>query len=231
MITGSLVRNTRCMAAITAKPISANSGPRWSMVGMSMARSTRSGTLVGPGICRKCLPVCTVMGVLPGLVFGFCEPLEYHYSAGLSPARRGPPMHKKPELALRLARRQGAPGLTCRRTFRCGVAFVSFACALPETSSRPPRRRCDAARLRPTSPISTPVSAPSSVSSLHSPRWPMRNTLPATFDEARAERHVVVLEHDLAELIGVVPRRHQHGGQHRRILLRLLAQHFQPPVI
>src|SRR6188472_3397474 len=37
------------------------------MVGMSMARSTRSGTLVGPGICRKCLPVCTVMGVLPDL--------------------------------------------------------------------------------------------------------------------------------------------------------------------
>ena len=29
--------------------------------GMSIARSTRSGTLVGPGICRKCLPVCTVM--------------------------------------------------------------------------------------------------------------------------------------------------------------------------
>src|ERR1700759_258401 len=35
---------------------------------MSMARSTRSGMLVGPGIWRKCLPVCTVvMGVLPGL--------------------------------------------------------------------------------------------------------------------------------------------------------------------
>src|SRR5215467_11004276 len=67
MITGCLVRNIRCMPAITAKPISANSGPRWSMVGMSMARSTRSGTLVGPGICRKCLPLCTVMGVLPGL--------------------------------------------------------------------------------------------------------------------------------------------------------------------
>ena len=33
--------------------IAAKSGPRWSMVGMSMARSTRSGTLVGPGICRK----------------------------------------------------------------------------------------------------------------------------------------------------------------------------------
>src|SRR6266850_4052505 len=68
MITGCLVRNTRCMAASTAWPISANSGPRWSMVGISMARSTRSGTLVGPGICRKCLPVCTVIGVLPGLV-------------------------------------------------------------------------------------------------------------------------------------------------------------------
>src|SRR5712671_1751246 len=71
MITGSLARKTRCIAAITAKPISANSAPRWSMVGMSIARSTRSGTLVGPGICRKCLPVCTVIGVLPGLVLAF----------------------------------------------------------------------------------------------------------------------------------------------------------------
>src|SRR5215207_6453632 len=72
MITGCLVRNTRCMAASTAWPTSANSGPRWSMVGMSIARSTRSGTLVGPGICRKCLPVCTVMGVLPGLALASC---------------------------------------------------------------------------------------------------------------------------------------------------------------
>ena len=32
------------------------------MVGLSMARSTRSGTLVGPGICRKCRPAwCCVM--------------------------------------------------------------------------------------------------------------------------------------------------------------------------
>ncbi|MGY2937447.1 hypothetical protein ACVWZ6_007049 [Bradyrhizobium sp. GM6.1] len=67
MITGCLVRNTRCMPARTAKPSSANSGPRWSSVGISIARSTRSGTLVGPGIWRKCLPVCTVIGVLPGL--------------------------------------------------------------------------------------------------------------------------------------------------------------------
>src|SRR5207237_5910248 len=76
MITGCLVRNTRCIAASTAKPISANSGPRWSMVGISMARSTRSGTLVGPGICRKCLPVCTVMGVLPGLALNLALALR-----------------------------------------------------------------------------------------------------------------------------------------------------------
>ena len=103
MITGCLVRNTRWMAASTSRPSSANSGPRWSMVGMSMARSTRSGTLVGPGICRKCLPVCTVMGVLPGIALivpWLREPLEYHYLAGLSPARRGPSMHKKQGFAL-----------------------------------------------------------------------------------------------------------------------------------
>ena len=34
----------------------ANSGPRWSMVGRSIALSTRSGTLDGPGIWRKCRP-------------------------------------------------------------------------------------------------------------------------------------------------------------------------------
>jgi hypothetical protein len=66
-MTGCVVRKMRCMPASTAWPRTANSGPRWSRVGMSMARSTRSGTLVGPGICRKCLPVCTVMSVLPGI--------------------------------------------------------------------------------------------------------------------------------------------------------------------
>ncbi len=34
----------------------ANSGPRWSIVGWSIARRMRSGTLVGPGICRKWRP-------------------------------------------------------------------------------------------------------------------------------------------------------------------------------
>src|SRR5512145_1368598 len=58
MITGWAVLNTRFIPARTSSPSSANSGPRWSMVGWSMARSTRSGTLVGPGICRKWRPVC-----------------------------------------------------------------------------------------------------------------------------------------------------------------------------
>src|SRR5262249_6451163 len=34
----------------------ANSGPRWSMIGVSMARRTRSGSGVGPGIWRKWRP-------------------------------------------------------------------------------------------------------------------------------------------------------------------------------
>src|SRR5882757_3550300 len=92
MITGCLVRNTRWIDASTAWPSSANSGPRWSMVGMSIARSTRSGTLVGPGICRKCLPLCTVISVLPGGYLRLLRALAYHYSGGLSPARRAPSM-------------------------------------------------------------------------------------------------------------------------------------------
>jgi hypothetical protein len=34
----------------------AKSGPLWSIVGAEIARNTRSGTFVGPGICRKCRP-------------------------------------------------------------------------------------------------------------------------------------------------------------------------------
>src|ERR1700681_205088 len=56
------------------------------MLGMSMARNTRSGTLVGPGIWRKCLPVCTVIWHLSRYCLGFAR-LEYHYSEGLSPQR------------------------------------------------------------------------------------------------------------------------------------------------
>ena len=48
--------------------------------------------------------------------------------------------------------------------------------------------------------------------------------------QAGAERHVVILEHDLAELVGVVSGRHQHGGQHRRILRWFKAQHLKAPM-
>src|ERR1700744_15429 len=88
MITGCLVRNTRCIAASTPKPSSANSGPRWSMVGISIARSTRSGTLVGPGIWRKCLPVCTVILRGPSRQSLLGAP-DYHYSRALSPRQVG----------------------------------------------------------------------------------------------------------------------------------------------
>src|SRR6185436_18341535 len=65
MITGWRVRNTRFMPSSTARPSTAKSGPRWSTVGKSIARSTRSGTLVGPGICRKCRPARRVIrGIL-----------------------------------------------------------------------------------------------------------------------------------------------------------------------
>src|SRR5688572_11250544 len=46
----------RFMPSSTSFASTWNSGPRWSIVGRSMARSTRSGTLVGPGICRKWRP-------------------------------------------------------------------------------------------------------------------------------------------------------------------------------
>src|SRR3954447_18857993 len=54
--TGPLVRKTCCRPARTSLPSSAKPGPRWSIVGASVARSTRSGTFVGPGICRKWRP-------------------------------------------------------------------------------------------------------------------------------------------------------------------------------
>src|SRR6516164_4296545 len=46
------------MPATISCPRTANSRPRWSIVGIAIACNTRSGTLVGPGICRKWRPVC-----------------------------------------------------------------------------------------------------------------------------------------------------------------------------
>src|SRR3979409_469166 len=47
--------------------------------------------------------------------------------------------------------------------------------------------------------------------------------------EAGAERHVEVLEHHLAQAVGAMPGRHEHGGQHRRIVFRILAEEIATP--
>ena len=56
MMTGFAVLKIVLMPSSTRRVSLANSGPRWSMIGMSMARMTRSGMGVGPGICRKWRP-------------------------------------------------------------------------------------------------------------------------------------------------------------------------------
>src|SRR6185437_14405009 len=58
MTTGSPVPKTRRSPGMMSRNKAANSGPRWSITGAAMARSTRSGTLVGPGIWRKWRPEC-----------------------------------------------------------------------------------------------------------------------------------------------------------------------------
>ena len=52
MNTGLAVLKMVLMPESTFRPSALNSGPRWSITGMSMARRMRSGTGVGPGICR-----------------------------------------------------------------------------------------------------------------------------------------------------------------------------------
>src|SRR5574337_33088 len=64
--TGPEVLKTWRIPASTSRPSRANSGPRWSMVGWASARRIRSGTLVGPGICRKCRPLLEAMPDLRG---------------------------------------------------------------------------------------------------------------------------------------------------------------------
>src|ERR1044071_7393776 len=56
MITGLVVLKIVLMPSRHFLASLANSGPRWSMIGVSIARNTRSGSGVGPGICRKWRP-------------------------------------------------------------------------------------------------------------------------------------------------------------------------------
>jgi hypothetical protein len=56
MMTGLAVLKMVLMPSRHRLASLANSGPRWSMIGVSIARSTRSGSGVGPGMCRKWRP-------------------------------------------------------------------------------------------------------------------------------------------------------------------------------
>src|SRR5436305_1424214 len=53
MTTGLLVLKMVLIPSRHRLASRAKSGPRWSIIGVSIARSTRSGSGVGPGICRK----------------------------------------------------------------------------------------------------------------------------------------------------------------------------------
>src|SRR5262249_52364233 len=56
MITGLVVLKMVLMPSRQRLASLENSGPRWSMIGVSMARRMRSGSGVGPGMCRKWRP-------------------------------------------------------------------------------------------------------------------------------------------------------------------------------
>src|SRR5215475_14104758 len=56
MMTGLVVLKMVLMPSRHFFASRANSGPRWSIMGVSIARSTRSGSGVGPGMCKKCRP-------------------------------------------------------------------------------------------------------------------------------------------------------------------------------
>src|SRR6476646_6809232 len=56
MITGLVVLKIVLMPSRHFLASRANSGPRWSMIGVSMARRMRSGNGEGPGMCRKWRP-------------------------------------------------------------------------------------------------------------------------------------------------------------------------------
>src|SRR5471032_1244195 len=56
MITGFVVLKIVLMPSRQRRASLANSGPLWSMTGVSIARKMRSGIGVGPGMCRAWRP-------------------------------------------------------------------------------------------------------------------------------------------------------------------------------
>src|SRR6266478_6432584 len=83
MTTGLLVLKIVLMPSRHFLASLANCGPRWSMIGVSIARSTRSGSAVGPGICRKWRPTGREE------FFDISKSLQARYFSGES-ARLGP---------------------------------------------------------------------------------------------------------------------------------------------
>ena len=100
-----------------------------------------------------------------------------------------------------------------------GASDLSAAITPPSRCGTPASRR----------PISTPLSVPASIRSLKLPRWPMRKTWPASFDEPDAERHVEVIEDERAQIVGVVAVRHEDRRHRVRVLARILADDLEAP--
>src|SRR6266852_803508 len=67
--------------------------------------------------------------------------------------------------------------------------------------------------------ISAPAMPPSSMSSLRSPKWPMRNSLPATW-QAGPERQVVARKGARDDLRPIDALRQHDGGHGIRVPLR-----------
>ena len=118
--TSPRVRNISRRPVSTRWPSRPNPGPRWSMVGRSMARRIRSGTLVGPGIWRKWRPAGAFMTriLLPDrrvarmarceVYAGVCVTVLLGYAVGSPSSLRVPRHGRRPE---------DSP-LSCARTSR-----------------------------------------------------------------------------------------------------------------
>src|ERR1700736_6934922 len=52
---------------------------------------------------------------------------------------------------------------------------------------------------------------------------------PLDLRRSRAERHVEMLQHHLAEMVGVVASGHDDGGENRRVFLRITTENLEAP--
>src|SRR6516164_7008092 len=86
MMTGLVVLKIVLMPSSTRLASAANSGPRWSMIGVSIARRMRSGSGVGPGICKKWRP--TVREAFLDISFSLAVLLDTVGNRAAAPGRR-----------------------------------------------------------------------------------------------------------------------------------------------